>query len=54
MSAPAWREAEDEWYEQEASRFQAEAAADDAGGLEADMYAEQYRDGKLDHERLAV
>jgi hypothetical protein len=52
MSAPAWREAEDEWYEQEASRFQAEVAADDAAGLEADALATDYQEGKLHHERL--
>ena len=52
VSAPAWRDAEDEWYENEASRYQAEVAADDAGALEADAVATQYREGRLDHERM--
>jgi hypothetical protein len=52
VSAPAWREAEDEWYEQEASRYQAEVAADDAGALEADMVGAEYLKGRLEHERM--
>lgn len=52
MTAPAWREAEDAWYEEEASRFQAEVAADDEAASEADASAILYLEGKLDHERL--
>jgi hypothetical protein len=52
VSAPAWREAEDEWYELEASRYQAEVAADDAGAHEADTVAAEFLKGRLEHERM--
>ncbi len=53
MAEPAWRAEEIAWHARESSRYQAEVAADETIGDEADSLADLYRKGLLSHERLA-